>query len=82
MAGRRKQAAPCLQIAEEERVVRDDDIGRLGSPACTVHETKLAKERAFPLEALAALGGEEVARERTVIDLERVEVVKLALLDV
>ena len=50
---RRQKAAIGNQVAEQKRMVRDDDISHLGAAASTVYEAEFSEKRALTPEALA-----------------------------
>ena len=75
MANRRQQAAAGCNIAEQQAVIRDQDVRSVRAFARAMHEALLVVERAFPAKTVIARGRYQVTGYRSVIDFERVDIV-------
>ena len=81
IARARQKPAIGRKVAEEQRMIGDHDVSRLGLFAQAVDKALRAEIRAFATQAVARRGGERITRQRLEIQLEAVDIVVIGLLD-
>ena len=81
IADRREQASLGRNIAEEHGLVGHYDIRALRPLAGAMDEALAPEERALPAQTVMAARADLVSRQGTVIDLQPVDIVIVALLD-
>ena len=78
---RRKQVTIRFEVAEQQAVVRNDDVGILGQAPRTVNEAHRSIVRALATQAIEARRGYGPTGQSAVVELERIDIVELRLLD-
>ena len=81
MANRRKKAIVGSSIAEQQRMVRDHDICRLGKATCAMHKARRSVEGTFAAQAVMARSCHCTSRHHAIVHLQAVHIVVIGLID-
>ena len=77
----RQKAAIGGRVAEEQGVIRHDDMGALGLLARSMNEAVGSIEGAFAPEAIPGFRRDRISRKHAVVDLQAVYVIVFGLFD-